>query len=377
MSQAFATSAGQAGPEKLVFREAFPLECGRSLEKVTLAYETWGRPSAARDNAVFVCHALTGSAHAASRCSGDAPGWWEELIGGGRALDPDRHFIVCANALGSCYGSTGPASPDPGGGGSFSLRFPVVTTRDMVSAFRVLLNHLGVERLKLIIGGSLGAMLVWRWLVDFPDDAELGLPIAGTAQASPWVIALNTVARQAIVNDPAWRGGECEGRGPEAGFALARMIAMISYRSQPQFLERFGRERADPAPSRRLAFDNDFQVERYLRHQGEKVVRRFDARSYVYLTKAMDLHDVSAGYGSTEAALARIRARVLAVGIESDVLFDPGDLRDTVCVLRRLGRDVAGAEIHSSCGHDAFLVEHAQLNTIVSGFLEGRTPCEF
>jgi homoserine O-acetyltransferase len=377
MSQTAGESLEIAVERHFSYPKPFRLECGGQLDGLTLAYETWGELGPDGDNAVFVCHALTGSAHAASHSSRDESGWWEGLIGPRKALDPSRHFIVCANVLGSCYGSSGPASLNGAKGPHRGMRFPPVTTLDMVRAFKLLLDSLGVKRLALVIGGSLGAMLVWQWLTEYPDFVQSGIPIAGTAQASPWAIALNAVARQAIRNDPAWKDGNYEGFGPRTGFALARMIAMITYRSELQFAQRFGRDRVDPAPESLLAFDNDFQVESYLRHQGEKVVRRFDPRSYVYLTKAMDLHDVALGYSSLEEALGRIKARVLAVGIDSDVLFAPQDIQATAETLRRLGADAAYAEIYSPCGHDAFLVEHAQVNTIVSSFLEGKPLCEF
>lgn len=357
--------------------EPFELECGRHLEGMEIAYETWGRPNPEGDNAVLVFHALTGGAHAASHGDGDEPGWWESLIGPGKPLDPRRHFIVCANVLGGCYGTTGPASENPRTGRPYGAEFPVITTGDMAKAQRRLLDALGADRLALVIGGSLGAMLTWRWLVDYPGSARAGIAIAGTPHASPWAIALNAVAREAITSHPRWRGGNYEGPGPDSGLALARMIATISYRSGRQFDQRFGRERVDGRPGRHFSADNAFQVESYLRHQGVKLTARFDPRSYVCLTRAMDLHDVAAGHPSREAALARVRARVLAVGIDSDVLFDPREIRDAAQALSRLGADATYREIRSACGHDAFLVEYPQLNTLVSSFLERRTLCEF
>jgi homoserine O-acetyltransferase len=352
--------------------EPFELESGEWLPRLEVVYETYGALSVRRDNAVYVCHALTGDAHASSCADGDQePGWWEGLIGPGRALDPARHFIVCANLLGSCYGTTGPSSVDPRSGEVYGMEFPEITTRDMVRVQRRLLSHLGVETLALLIGGSLGGMQVWQWLVDEPGSVRAAIPIAGTLQGSPWVIALNQVARQAIFNDPAWQLGRYNGRGPERGLALARMIAMISYRSDRQFWQRFGREVVVapevplPGPGGR------FQVESYLEHQGRKLVDRFDARSYVYLTRAMDLHDVARGAASLEDALSRIDSRVLAVGIDSDVLYYPHELREAVERLRRLGKDARYGEIQSPYGHDAFLVEYEQLNALVSEFLEG------
>jgi homoserine O-acetyltransferase/O-succinyltransferase len=377
MSQALRIQEARGGRESVTLHGDFPLEGGRSIRDLTIAYETWGELNRERDNAVLVCHALTGSAHAATRGPGDGPGWWEGLIGPGRPLDPERHFVICSNVLGSCCGTSGPSSVDPGTGLPYRGSFPEITTQDMVRAQKALLDHLGLPGLSLVIGGSLGAMQVWRWLVDFPGYARAGIPIAGTPQASPWAIALNAVARQAIFGDPAWEGGDYDGEGPGDGLALARMIATISYRSARQFGERFGRERAISGPADPPAAGGDFQVERYLRHQGRKLPARFDARSYVTLTRAMDLHDAAFPYGSLEGALARVEARVQAVGIQSDVLFDPSEIRSAVSLLRRLGAEASYAEIRSPLGHDAFLVEYPQLNTLVSDFIERRTQCAF
>ncbi|MDZ7413537.1 MAG: homoserine O-acetyltransferase, partial [candidate division KSB1 bacterium] len=206
------------------------LECGRTLPHLQVAFEAYGELSAAGDNAVYVCHALTGSAHAAfyNSPTEDRPGWWDGLIGRGKALDPDRYFIVCANLLGSCYGTTGPSSINPESGKPYAMDFPPVTTRDMVHVQKRLLDSLGIKQLALVIGGSLGGMITWQWLVEYPDFVRAAIPIAGTVQGSPWMIALNEVARQAIYNDPEWQNGNYQGKGPAAGLALARMIAMIS-----------------------------------------------------------------------------------------------------------------------------------------------------
>jgi|YelNatPaOPRAMG01_1025707.scaffolds.fasta_scaffold00030_21 homoserine O-acetyltransferase len=357
--------------------QPFRFECGRELRHLEVAFETYGRLNAAADNAVYVVHALTGSAHAAFYNSPeeDRPGWWDGLIGPGKALDPDRYFIVCANLLGSCYGTTGPSSINPETGDIYGMDFPPITTRDMVKAQKLLLDYLGVKRLRLVLGGSLGGMITWQWLVDYPEFVEAAIPIAGTVQGSPWMIALNEVARQAIFNDPAWQDGWYRGQGPSAGLALARMIAMISYRSDRQFWQRFGRARVKPEPEHQLEFDNWFQIESYLHYQGHKLVKRFDARTYIYLTEAMDLHDVARGYSCLEEALDRIQAEVLVIGIDSDVLYYPHELKATVRTLQKLGKKAQYAEISSIYGHDAFLVEYEQLNHLVREFLEGRPRC--
>jgi len=351
----------------------FDLEAGGRIERITVAYEAWGELAATSDNAVLVCHPLTGNSHVAGDC--DDPGWWNGVVGPGRALDPARHFVVCANLLGSCSGTTGPSSPEPGTHRPWGMRFPVVTPRDMVAVQKALLDQLGVRRLAVVVGGSLGGMLVWQWLVDHPDSVDAAVPIASAPRTSAWAIALNAVARRAIFADPAWQGGEyCDG-GPTAGLALAREIAMISYRSHAELEARFGRRVQDGdafnVPPRRA----ELAVESYLRHHGESLVRRFDARAYVVLTEAMDRHDAGRGHGGLDAALARVRARVLAIGISSDVLFFPHELREAVSRLDAHGADAHYAELDSIHGHDAFLIEQDAVNSLIRSFLEGGLRC--
>lgn len=360
MRMAARTIVEDHGPLIFDSPEPFTLECGETVPAVRVAYETWGKLNREGDNAVLVVHALTGSSHASS-CAGGPPGWWDGLIGHGRALDPARHFIVCPNLLGSCYGSSGPAE-----GGAVRE----ITTRDMVRAQRRLLDFLGVRRLALVIGGSLGGMVTWEWAVEYPQFVRAAAPIAGTPQGSPWMIALNEVARQAIFNDPGWRGGLYIGEGPERGLALAREIAMITYRTAPLFQERFGRSLAGAPRGVGAGRQRRFQVENYLEHQGRKLAERFDARSYVALTRAMDLHDVGRGRGGLEAALGRIASDILVVSIDSDVLYWPHEVRSPVMVLEGSGKSVTCEEILSPFGHDAFLVEYGQLNRIVGAFLE-------
>lgn len=346
----------------------FLLESGESLPELRIAYETWGASERAAQGAVLVIHALTGSAHAAAG-SGEA-GWWEGLFLPGRTLDPARRFVVCANLPGSCYGSTGPADLPWGGGAAPA--FPTLTTRDMARALKALLDHLQVPSLELVIGGSLGAMVAWELAVEFPALAAKVVAIAGTPQATPWTIAFNAVARQVIQEDPRWCGGRYEGEGPARGVALARQIAMISYRTESLFRQRFGIERESPGPQGALSRANRFQVETYLEHQGEKLARRFDARCYMALTSAMDLHDIGRDRGGLPVAMAFIRAEVLAVGVDTDVLFSPQVMREAVGALRAVGGCAAYAEISSPFGHDAFLVEHEALDHLLQGFLEGR-----
>lgn len=366
------------GQQILLRQEPLLLDCGRTLTNLRISYETCGELNTARDNTVLVVHALTGSAHASS-CSGgpSQPGWWEGLIGPGKALDPARRFIICANLLASCYGTTGPSENQGETGLPCGADFPPVTTRDMARVQKILLDHLGIERLELATGGSLGAMVVWELAVEYPGLAKSVAPIAGGPQASAWVIALNAVARRAILDDPEWKEGRYVGEGPRKGLELARMVAMISYRSPSLFEDRFARDREDRNDERALDSSNRFEVDRYLRYQGWKLAERFDARSYLSLTEAMDLHDIGRRRGGVEAALGRISAEFLVVGISTDVLFPACEMRRSVERLATAGKKARYAELESPYGHDAFLVEYGQLNGLLDGFLEGRNRCEY
>ncbi len=334
-----------------------PLELGDSITRPVIAYETWGTLAPSGDNAVLICHALTGDSHAAAHREGDRPGWWDGLVGPGRALDPASDFVICSNVLGGCAGTTGPTNAAPD--------FPPLTPRDQVMAQRRLLELLGVRRLRLVIGGSLGAMHVWQWLVDFPELVETGVAIAGTPQASPWVVSLNEAARAALELDSS--------ADRRAGLAVARMIGMISYRSERHFTERFGRKAQEPDSL--AGVSGTFQVSSYLRHHGRSLVRRFDAASYRTLIDAMDRHDVARGYPSLDAAIGRIKAPVLVVGIPSDRLFFPREMAATVRHLKALQRTVSSAWLRSDCGHDAFLIEIEQLDRIVRRFRHGAVSC--
>ena len=334
--------------------ERIQLELGDSIRSPMLAYETWGELSPAADNVVLVCHALTGDSHAAAHHRHDRPGWWQGLIGPGRAIDPANDFVVCSNVLGGCAGSTGPTTVDG--------RFPSLTTRDQVNAQQRLLALLGVRRLRLVIGGSLGAMHVWQWLVDFPDMVDSGVAIAGTPQASPWVVGLNEAARAAIELDHSV--------DRSLGLAVARMIGMISYRNERHFASRFARAACEPG--RTAGLDGTFQVASYLRHHGRSLTQRFDCASYLALIGAMDRHDVARGYGNLDAALARITARLLVVGIPSDRLFFPRDMAGSTRIAQHLGVDATCRWLSSQCGHDAFLIEVKQLSSMITEFRGGR-----
>ncbi len=348
------------------------LECGRELPAVTLCYETLGTLSPARDNAILVCHALTGDSHVAGRYdpADRKPGWWDTAVGPGKALDTDRYFVICANVLGGCQGSTGPASPNPETGRPYGLDFPAVTARDMVRAQARLLDVLGIPRLVAVIGGSLGGMQTLEWGVTFPERVAGIIPIGGAGRFHPQGIALNEVQRQAILADPGFMGGQYYGTpGPTRGLAIARMLGMITYRSDESMWQQFGRNlkaESDLA----AGFKQTYQVESYLHHQGDALVHRFDANSYLYLSRAMDLQDLGRGYDSYEAAHARIKARVLSIGIRSDMLFPTYMQKETVAWVLAAGGQAEYLEMDSPWGHDAFLVDFQQVEGPIRRFLE-------
>jgi homoserine O-acetyltransferase/O-succinyltransferase len=353
---------------------AFVLEGGGSLSEVTIAYETWGALAADGSNAVLVCHALTGDSHAAGRSGPGHPtdGWWSGLVGPGRALDTDRYFVVCANVLGGCQGSTGPSSLDPASGRPFGSRFPVVTIRDMVRTQAALADHLGVDRWLTVVGGSMGGMQALEWGVMYPDRVASVVAIATTVAASAQQIALSSVQRSAVVLDPNWRDGHYyeagPGEGPHQGLALARSMAQITYRTEQVYGDRFGRKELDPLDDRFTLWQR-FDVEGYLDYHGAKLVRRFDANSYLVINRAMDLHDIGRGRGGVEAALARVTAPVLTMSIDSDALYPPYQqelIHDTV---GSIGGVCRHAVIHSPDGHDAFLLEAAQVGAALVPFL--------
>ncbi|HET9017558.1 MAG TPA: homoserine O-acetyltransferase [Thermomicrobiaceae bacterium] len=348
----------------------FLTEHGDVLPHVEIAYETWGRLDAGHDNVVLICHALTGDSHVASHDAEDFAGWWEPLIGPGRPIDTRRFFVVATNLLGSCYGSTGPCSVDPRTGRRYNLRFPLITVRDMVRAQERLLAALGIHRLHAVLGGSLGGMQVLEWAAMYPERVARIVPIATSGRFSPQGIAYNEVQRRAIMLDPAWNGGDYEpGRGPSQGLAVARMLGMITYQSDELMHARFGRS-PEAKYTAWPAFLQRYDVEGYLHYQGDKLVERFDANSYLYLTRAMDSHDLGRGHGGYEEGLRRIAARTLAVGIRSDILFPAYQTREIAEALARLGRDARYHEVDSPNGHDAFLKDFALMAPVIRAFVE-------
>jgi homoserine O-acetyltransferase/O-succinyltransferase len=366
----------QARPGRLHHRIGrFEPELGGALREVTLAYETWGELDRTGENAVLIVHALTGDTHAAGEPDSAyrRGGWWSPMVGPGRPIDTEQNFVVCSNVIGGCYGSTGPASFDPGDGRPYAMRFPVVTIRDMVRAQKRLLDALGVRRLRLVIGGSIGGQQALEWAVEFPEFVDKAVPVAATNALGPQGLGMSELGRRAIMADPDWQGGDYygTGRSPDAGLAIARMAGMMTYQSAPGQWERFGRRRAS-RPALYDEFGGRFEIESYLHYQGKDLVGRFDANSYLYLTRAMDLYDVAAGYESEEEAYARVEAEVLFVGISSDWLFPPHEVRKTAQRAREAGADARYVEIDSLSGHDAFLKDWDELEAAIGPFVQTR-----
>lgn len=351
----------------------FALEGGGRLDEITLAYETWGELDATGSNAILVCHALTGDAHAAGPSGPGHPsaGWWDELIGPGKAIDTDQYYVVCANVLGGCQGTTGPASVNPADGKPYGARFPVVSIRDMVRTQALLADHLGIDRWLSVVGGSMGGMQAVEWGVMYPERLASMVLIASTAAASPLQIGWSEVGRLAVVQDPKWNGGEYydaePGDGPHEGLMLARRIAQIHYRSDQSYADRFGRTTVDKLDTFNM-WDR-FQIESYLDYHGQKLVRRFDANSYLVLNKAMDLHDVGRGRGGVASALSRVHVPSMVVSIDSDALYTPRQQHELRDLLAAGGSEVTYVGITSDHGHDGFLIEFAQLAPMVADYL--------
>jgi len=359
---------------RLAVTEKMRLDCGVDFGPFTIAYQTYGTLNAERSNAVLVCHALTGDQYPADpHPITDHPGWWTTLIGPGGVLDTDRYFLICANVLGGCMGTTGPKDLDPATGEPWALDFPLITIRDMVRAQKRLIDHLGIESLFCVIGGSMGAMQVLEWVASYPDIVFAAVPIAGAARHSAQNIAFHEVGRQAIMADPDWCGGRylSLGRNPARGLAVARMAAHITYLSEPALHRKFGRNLQD-RNAVSWGFDADFQVESYLRHQGSTFVDRFDANSYLYITRAMDYFDLAAEYdGMLPQAFADSKARLCIISFTSDWLFPTAESRELVHALNAVAANVSFVEIETDKGHDAFLLHEPELFATLRGFLAG------
>jgi homoserine O-acetyltransferase len=365
-------NAGNAGISKIeTFRFEGPLrlESGQSLGPVTIAYETWGQLNSEKSNAILIEHAFSGDSHAAGLYKGEtSPGWWDDVIGPGKAFDTDKYFVICSNVLGGCRGSTGPSSIDPSTGKPYGTKFPIVTIGDMVQAQKHLIDHLGIKKLLSVAGGSMGGMQVLEWASKYPDSVASAIPIAASLKHSPQQIAFDEVGRQAVMADPNWNGGNYYGGSlPDKGLAVARMIGHITYMSKNSMEEKFSRRLKSDDLS--FSFNADFEVEGYLRHRGESFVRRFDANSYLYITKAMDYFDLSGNkfFGGHK----NIGTKFLVIAFTSDWLYPSEQSKEIVKLLKSRNVPVSYCEIKADYGHDSFLVDIDEEAHLIKHFLKG------
>jgi homoserine O-acetyltransferase/O-succinyltransferase len=385
-------SVGTVETQYLDLRSPVPLDCGQELHPVRVAYETYGTLSPQRDNVILVCHALSGDAHAAGSAktppaestrdgfgatdrdgtAGKSLGWWDGMIGPGKAFDTDRFFVVATNLLGGCRGTTGPSSVNPSTGKPYGADFPVITVADMVRTERAFLDELGIERLAAVAGGSLGGMQALEWAVLFPDQVDAIVPSASTHALHPQGVAWNAIARESIMRDPAWQGGQYYGTGaaPEAGMGVARMVGHVTYLSAQALEDKFGRRLQDGNDIRYELTGAEFQVESYLRHQAGTFVRRFDANTYLYMSRALTYFDLARQHGgSLTEALAGVAARTLLIAFSSDWLYPPVASREIADALRAMGKPVEFEVIDAPYGHDCFLLEEARQTPIIRKFL--------
>ena len=399
-SPGFKTAPGSAGiveTRYLSLPRPLRLDCGQDLHPIQIAYETYGTLSSARDNVILVCHALSGDAHAAGFAktpgtastrdgfaaddrdgtSGKSLGWWDGMIGPGKAFDTDRFFVVSTNLLGGCRGTTGPSSPNPATGRPYGSDFPVITVADMVRTERAFLDELGIDRLAAVAGGSLGGMQAFEWAVLYPDQVDSIVAIASTHAIQPQGIAWNAIARNAIIADPDWQGGHYYGTGrrPDAGMGIARMVGHITYLSAQSLGAKFARRLQFADDIRYTLSEPEFQVENYLRYQADAFVKRFDANTYLYTSRALTYFDLARQYGngSLAAALQNVSARTLLIAFSSDWLYPPGGSEELAAALRTLGKDVELHIIDAPYGHDCFLLEEARQTPMVQQFLARQT----
>jgi homoserine O-acetyltransferase/O-succinyltransferase len=353
-------------------QQPLKLDCGRILAPIDVAYETYGRLNDAGDNAVLICHALSGNAHVAGKnCPDDKkPGWWENMVGPGKGIDTNKYFVICSNFLGGCSGTTGPGSMNPVTGRQYGLDFPIITIADMVRVQKLLLDKLDIKRLLAVIGGSIGGMQTLQWSVQYPDFVKAAIPIATTAHLGAQSIAFDAVGRNAILADPNFAGGlYSDQKSPDQGLAIARMIGHITYLSEQSMRDKFGRQLRN-GQSYNYDFRSEFAVETYLDYQGQSFVERFDANSYLYITKAADYFDLKNGSETLSQSLARVKSRFLIISFNSDWLFTPEQSEIMVDALIAAGKDVSFCNIDSPYGHDAFLLEPKTLGSFISGFLD-------
>ncbi len=370
--QALGISVGQVELQSVTF-DSLTLESGRVLEPVTIAYEMYGELDADRTNAILILHALSGDSHAAGYYTGETkPGWWETMIGPGKGFDTDRYCVICSNVIGGCKGSSGPSSINPATGKEYGVGFPFITVGDMVRAQKMLVDHLGIPKLLAVAGGSMGGMQAMEWAVEYPEMVASVVSIASAPRHSPMQIAFNEVGREAIMGDPNWNGGDYyQGDAPDAGLAVARMIGHITYLSDEAMQEKFGRRMREHKPTDQGGQES-FEVESYLRYQGEVFTRRFDANTYLYITKALDYYDLSAGRGVLVEVFRELPPdmRFLIIAFSSDWLYPPYQSKEIVHALKGNGLDCTYLEMSSSHGHDAFLLENKDLTRVVWHFLE-------
>ncbi len=389
------TAAGSVGTVETQYLDLpspLPLDCGRSLHPVRVAYETYGTLAPARNNVILVCHALSGDAHAAGFAktppeestrdgfgaedrdgsSGKGLGWWDGMIGPGKAFDTDLYFVVSTNLLGGCGGTTGPSSVDPASGKPYGSDFPVITVADMVRTERAFLDEIGIERLAAVAGGSLGGMQAFEWAILYPDQVDAIIAIASTHAIQPQGVAWNAIARNAITADPDWQGGHYYGtsRRPDGGMGIARMVGHITYLSAKGLADKFGRRLQFADDIRFTVTEPEFEVESYLRHQADTFVRRFDANTYLYTSRALTYFDLARQYGGTlESALRDVRARTLLIAFSSDWLYPPSGSEELADALRALGKDVELHVIDAPYGHDCFLLEESRQTPMIQDFL--------
>ncbi|MHC4843254.1 MAG: homoserine O-acetyltransferase MetX, partial [Planctomycetota bacterium] len=348
------------------------LEAGKELAPIDIAYETYGKLNEAGDNAILICHALSGDAHVAGRHNPDdkKPGWWDIMVGPGKGIDTDKYYVICSNFLGGCSGTTGPASENPATGKPYGLDFPIITIADMVKVQKLLLDKLGIKGLLAVIGGSIGGMQVLQWTIAYPDFIKAAIPIATTTHLGAQSIAFDAVGRNAILADPNFQEGEYhEQQGPARGLGIARMIGHITYLSEQGMREKFGRQLRS-ADDYGYGFNSEFAVETYLDYQGQSFVERFDANSYLYITKAADYFDLQKDYRSLQEAFKDTSSRFLVISFASDWLFTPEQSTAMVDALVANRKDVSYCDVASPYGHDAFLLEPEVLGSLISGFLD-------
>jgi homoserine O-acetyltransferase len=370
-------SVGLVATEYAEFNTDLRLESGRLLGPLKIAYERYGKLNTERSNAILVTHAWTGDAHAAGFHSEDdrKPGWWDNMIGPGKVLDTDRYFVLCSNTIGSCKGSTGPTSINPKTNREYRLSFPALMVRDMVRAQKLLINHLGINSLLAVVGGSMGAMQALEWGIHYPEMVRSIIPIAGTGRTSPMSIALNALARQAIYNDPLWKKGNYRQEHPPAdGLALARAVGHISFLSDASMQLKFGRRFS--VRDGMFDFFGKFEIERYLDYNGSNFVGRFDTNSFLYLAKALDLYDVAWNFDSLSEALDRLDCPSLWFAFSSDWLYPPQQTEEVVDELQRLNKPVDYHLIQSDYGHDSFLVEPEKFIPTLRGFLDQQAKAQ-